>query len=340
MKIKFTILLLIVGFISFQAKAQQDPQFTQFMNNKLFYNPGFAGSTPEKICVNGTFRTQWVGYGGGVAFTPEIAGAKAVEAGNSPSTQNFGIHGNLGRFGLGLNIWNDQLGFSNTLAPTLSLAYIHPFNNGARLSGGVGVGIVQKGVDGSKLVAIDPGDQLIPPSDVNGNKLNLDFGIYYTMPQLSIFNDFYFGASALHVNNPVVEFSKGEYNGTAKQVNHFYLMTGAVYNLNLFDININMLYKTDMAKSSFDLNALAVFKQTLIGGLSYRTPQEFSILAGYNFFANAPNPLQLMYSYDLITSDVLKYSSGSHELTLRYCFGLKINTPPPTIIRLKNTRKL
>ncbi|MBJ7427783.1 MAG: type IX secretion system membrane protein PorP/SprF [Bacteroidia bacterium] len=341
MKIKFTILLLIVGFMSFQAVAQQDPQFTQFMNNKLFYNPGFAGSTPDKICVNGTFRTQWVGYGGGVAFTPEIAGAKAVEAGNSPSTQNFGIHGNYKRIGLGLNIWNDQLGFSNTLAPTLSLAYIHPFSNGARLSGGIGVGIVQKGIDGSKLVAIDPGDQLIPTGDVKGNKLNLDFGVYYTMPQLSIFNDFYFGASALHINNPVVDFSQGSYNGTAKQVNHFYLMTGGVYNLNAnIDINVNMLYKTDMAKSSFDLNALAVFQQKLIGGLSYRTPQEFSILAGYNFFANAPNPLQLMYSYDLITSDVLKYSSGSHELTLRYCFGLKIKTTPPTIIRLKNTRKL
>ncbi len=337
MKIKFTILFLIVGLAGFQAKAQQDPQFTQFMNNKLFYNPGFAGSTQDKICVNGTFRTQWVGYGGGVAFTPEVAGAKAVEAGNSPSTQNFGIHGNLGRFGLGLNIWNDQLGFSSTLAPTFSLSYIQPLPNGAKLAGGIGVGIVQKGLDGSKLVAIDPGDQLIPPADVKGNKLNLDFGLYYTMPQLSIFNDFYFGVSSLHLNNPVVDYVSGTWEGKARQDRHYYAMTGGTYNIGNIDIEANILYKTDAVKHSFDFNALGVYQQRLVGGLSYRTPQELSILAGYRF----NSPLQIMYSYDLITSDILKYSSGSHELTIRYCFGLKIpKGTPPVIFPIKTPRIL
>ncbi len=337
MKIKFTILFLIVGLAGFQAKAQQDPQFTQFMNNRLFYNPGFAGSTPDKICVNGTYRTQWVGYGGGVAFTPEIAGAKAVEAGNSPSTQNFGIHGNLGRFGLGLNIWNDQLGFSSTLAPTLSLSYIHPLLNGAKLAGGLGVGFIQKGIDGSKLVPIESGDPLIPTGDVKGNSLNLDFGLYYTMPQLSIFNDFYFGVSSLHINSPKVDFSKGNYTGNAVQDRHYYVMTGGTYNIGNIDIEANLLYKTDAVKHSFDLNALGVYQQRLVGGLSYRTPQELSILAGYRF----NSPLQIMYSYDLITSDILKYSSGSHELTIRYCFGFKVTSKPPkTIFPIKTPRIL
>jgi hypothetical protein len=101
------------------------------------------------------------------------------------------------------------------------------------------------------------------------------------------------------------------------------------------------MYKTDGVKHSFDLNCLAEYQQKLIGGVSYRTPQEFSVLAGYNFFSNSVNPLQLMYSYDLITSDIISYSSGSHEISLRYCFGLKFTPKPPkAIFPIKTPRKL
>lgn len=327
MKIKFTILLLIAVVFTIEIKAQQDPQFTQFMNNKLFYNSGFAGSTKDKICVNMAYRTQWVGYGGGNAFTSEVPGSKPVGQGNSPTTLNFGIHGNIGRIGLGLNIWNDQLGFSSTLAPTFSLSYIHPFNNGASLATGIGVGLVQKGIDGSKLVAIDPNDPSIPTNNVVGNAMNLDFGLYYTLPQLSIFNDFYFGVSSLHINSPVAKLEKIN----SPQDRHYYVMTGAEYQQIIpnLDLNPNILYKTDGVKHSFDFNCLATYNQKLLGGLSYRTPQEFSILAGYRFWSDKENPLQVMYSYDLITSQIIGYSSGSHEISIRYCFNFKTKPREP-----------
>lgn len=335
MKIKITILILIIGFITNQTKAQQDPQFTQFMNNKLFYNPGFAGSTSGKICVNGTFRTQWVGYGGGNAFVNEGSGVTPgtkVERGNAPSTQNFGIHGNVGRLGIGLNIWQDQLGFVSTLSPTFSLTYIHPFENGSKLAGGVGAGIIQSSLDGSKLVAIDPTDPKVPKGEVKGFAPNFDFGLYYTLPQLSIFNDFYFGVSSLHLNSPIIERINSSGQGSKiKMDRHYYAMTGATYQMGIFDINPNIIYKTDGTKHNFDFNCLAIYNQKIIGGLTYRTPQEFCVLAGYNFPLGA-NSLNLMYSYDLITSDIISYSQGSHEITLKYCFGLKFNTPPPKII--------
>jgi len=346
MRIKFTILILIIGFISNQTKAQQDPQFTQFMNNKLFYNPGFAGSTAGKICVNGTFRTQWVGYGGGNAFVNEGSGLNPgtkVERGNAPSTQNFGIHGNIGRFGIGLNIWQDQLGFATTLAPTLSLAYIHPFDNGAKLAGGLGIGILQNSLDGSKLVPDVAGDPKVPTGVVNGFSPNLDFGLYYTLPQLSFFNDFYFGLSSLHLNSPIIERTKDTYTSKIVMERHYYAMTGATYQQIIpnLDLNPNIIYKTDGTKHNFDFNCLAIYSEKIIGGLTYRTPQEFCVLAGYNFPIGANNTLNLMYSYDLITSDILSYSQGSHEITLKYCFGLKFNTPPPKIIfPIRNTRIL
>lgn len=330
MKIKFTILILIVGLITIQSKAQQDPQFTQFMNNKLFYNPGFAGSTEGKICVNGTFRTQWVGYGGGTAFTNDATGSSpiAVGQGNAPQTMNFGIHGNIGKFGIGLNIWQDQLGFTNTLSPTLSLSYINTFGNGAKLAGGIGVGIIQNTILGSKLVPLDPTDPKVPKGDVVGFAPNLDFGLYYTMPQLSIFNDFYFGLSSLHLNSPVVQLVKDAYKADMKQSRHYYAMTGATYQMGRIDINPNIIYKTDGTKHNFDFNCLAIYDQKLIGGLTYRTPQEFCLLAGYNL-PLGNNSLNFMYSYDLITSDIISYSQGSHEISVRYCFSIKLDPKPP-----------
>jgi type IX secretion system PorP/SprF family membrane protein len=339
MKIKFTILLLVICLAALKTSAQQDPQFTQFMHNRLFYNPGFAGSTPDKICANATYRTQWVGYGGGTAFTPDAnsGNVRPVGQGSPPTTLNFGIHGNISRIGIGLNIWNDELGFSRTLAPTLNLAYIHPFDGGAKLAAGVGIGFIQKSLDGSKLVAIDQNDPLIPTANVSGIGMDLSFGLYYTMPQLSIFEEFYFGASTLHINTPQVTWSWGNSSKTARQDRHYYAFTGANYNIGNIMINPNMIYKTDGTKHSADVNVMATYNQTLMGGLSYRTPQEFSILAGYNF----PFGLMICYSYDLITSSIVSYSQGSHEIALRYCFGLKpIPRPQKTIFPIRTPRML
>ena len=41
--------------------AQQDIQFTQFANNKIYYNPGVTGSG-NAICLSAAHRSQWVGF--------------------------------------------------------------------------------------------------------------------------------------------------------------------------------------------------------------------------------------------------------------------------------------
>jgi hypothetical protein len=45
----------IVGF------SQQLPQYSQYMFNKIAYNPGVTGTT-NGICVGGLIRQQWVGF--------------------------------------------------------------------------------------------------------------------------------------------------------------------------------------------------------------------------------------------------------------------------------------
>ena len=53
-----SIMLLCVGTTVF---AQQDPQFTMNMFNRLYTNSGYAGSN-NGICATAIHRQQWVGF--------------------------------------------------------------------------------------------------------------------------------------------------------------------------------------------------------------------------------------------------------------------------------------
>ena len=60
-QIQLTILLLIATAIGSVLHAQQEPQFTQNMFNRVFTNPGFSGIS-DGICVTGLIRQQWAGF--------------------------------------------------------------------------------------------------------------------------------------------------------------------------------------------------------------------------------------------------------------------------------------
>ena len=80
-------------FFVLVASAQQDPQFSQYMFNELYSNPGYAGSN-NAICATALNRTQWAGFEGAPSTT-----SLSVEAPVSL------LHG-----GLGLNVLTDGIG--------------------------------------------------------------------------------------------------------------------------------------------------------------------------------------------------------------------------------------
>ena len=85
-----SITLMFVGTTVF---AQQDPQFTMNMFNRLYANAGYAGSN-NGICANALHRQQWVGFDGRPITTVVNVDA-TVKA----------LHG-----GVGLSILSDKLG--------------------------------------------------------------------------------------------------------------------------------------------------------------------------------------------------------------------------------------
>lgn len=303
-------LSLLAGALTL--KAQQDAQYTQFFMSKLSYNPGYAGSE-DKICATGLYRSQWLGFGNNTL-------------GITPVTFVANIHAPIGsKFGVGLNISSDQQGFEQSLNPMLSLAYRYKFKDDAVLAGGLGIGFMQKTLAGDKLNPIQDGDALIPTISVSGNALDVNLGAYYTRPQAWLFTDVYAGISATHITGGDVTYSWDKYTASNPMKPHAYFMTGGTYSLTpSLDLEPNLLLKTDMAKMAFDLNAMVTYNGKIRGGLTYRATDAVSILLGYKFTPN----LQVGYSYDLTTSKIISYSSGSHEVVLKYCFMPKIKPKP------------
>jgi type IX secretion system PorP/SprF family membrane protein len=327
-------ILLIPSFLCLLTgalKAQQDPQYTHFMYNKLAYNPGFAG-TEDKICITGLYRSQWIGFGSGSGLNTTNAVGGQSDIGAAPTTFVGNIHTPLGQhFGLGLNIGQDKIGFLNSLNPILSLSYRYTFSNNSTLSAGVGGGIMQESLDGGKLHAIDPADPKIPTSLVTDQKLDMNFGLYYKKPQLSIFDDFYAGVSATHLNQATLQYGLV----TSQMRLHYYAMTGAVYNG--FGPNIaiepNILIKYDQAKMTTDINVMAMYNNKFRAGLTYRTIDAIAFLAGYKF----TNDIQAGISYDFTTSKIRDYSNGTIELMVKYCFMPHLPSPPPPTVKPRLT---
>jgi type IX secretion system PorP/SprF family membrane protein len=308
-------------------KAQQDPHYTQFMFNKLNFNAGTAGATDGKICATIIQRNQWMGFGGGEY---DAGNGKMVSRGSAPVNLVGSINAAIGsRIGVGATFSNDMIGFKRTIIPRFTLAYRHPLGDGATLSAGVGAGLMQVSVDGD-YNAIDQDDPNIPNAVETGTAPDFDLGLYYAKDNLlGVIDGFYAGFSATHINQSKIELV----SFTENSAMHMYFVTGGSYQLNsMMKLQPNVLIKKDPSKIQADLNCFLVWNENIRGGLTWRPMDAAAVLIGYEF----PFGLNAGISYDITTSKIIKYSSGSVEFMLRYCFGVKI-PPREKVIRSRYT---
>src|SRR4051812_1318734 len=115
MRISVKTSWIIVVFMTsiFAVKAQQDPQYSQYMFNQMAINPAYAGSK-EALSSAVLLRSQWTGIEG------------------APKTETFTIHGPLKKkkVGLGFTVIGDQIGPKKSIGALGSYAYRIPIKNG------------------------------------------------------------------------------------------------------------------------------------------------------------------------------------------------------------------
>jgi type IX secretion system PorP/SprF family membrane protein len=327
MKKIFTTLTVALAAITSVSFAQQDPQFTQFMNNKLIYNPGYAG-TSDAICANVLYRQQWVNFPG------------------APKTGLLSFDMPIGSLplGIGLNVMSDQIGFSKTLFARLALSYkrqIGPGNLGVGIDGGIlqqqfnGTWITPDGSYVKDNAIPDYTSGTTPPGTNPGlNKLTYDlgFGIYY-----GIANKMYVGISSTHLAAQDIKASSDVKYALAR---HYYIVGGYTFDLGSAKkhaIQPNIKVKSDAASTQLDANLTYIFDRSLSIGVTYRLQDAIAPMIGYRFNKGSLNGLRAGYSYDLTTSKIKGYSSGTHEISLGYCFNVK---KPKKVTSYQNARFL
>jgi type IX secretion system PorP/SprF family membrane protein len=301
---KILLLILSVFSVTTIVSAQQDPQFSQNMFNKLANNPGFAGSRGN-ISTSVLHRSQWMGFEG------------------SPTTQNFSIDAELPFLhgGVGLNIVKDEIAQQNSLGLQATYAYRTELGVG-QLGMGMSVGMFQSGVDGVDFRFATPGDGAIPTGTVRGSKLDIGAGVYYNT------QDIYIGLSSSHMTEPVVEWSDGAKYPLAR---HYFLIAGYYREINpVLSLNPSIYLKSDGATSQLDINTNLIYNNKMWGGVSYRLDEGLILLAGMN----VNEDLRFGLAYDVTMMNAM---SNSLEFMLGYNFKIKTNK---AVSKYKNPRFL
>ncbi|MCA1760510.1 MAG: type IX secretion system membrane protein PorP/SprF [Bacteroidales bacterium] len=289
---QLAILLLIISGSTGIVTAQQDPMYTQYMDNLLIVNPGYAG-TKEIGNFMVVARNQWVAFDG------------------APRTRTFSFHTPVKdlSLGVGFSVLSDKIGPLSQTGLYFDYSYWLRLNQDFRLSLGLKGGFSFYRADLTSLETIDPDP--IYQRDIFKNFLpNFGVGGFLFSEKT------YVGISVpkLIENNISRDDYSSEYVG--KEKIHFYLMGGHIFTVNEF-IKIkshSMLKVVKNAPVSLDLTALAGLKDQFWFGTMMRFGDSWGLLAQ----VNATESLLIGYSYDLSFSKLNTFNNGTHEVMVSY----------------------
>lgn len=303
MKIIKKILVFSCLFCGIGLSAQQEAQYTQFMFNKLAFNPAYAGSA-DYACFSLLHRSQWV----------ELEGA--------PVSQVLNFHTPLknDRVGLGMTIMRDQLGPSNSWSYQLKYSYGIPIAKG-KLAIGLQGAMRGYRVNWNDTNIIQAGDRLLQDEPVNKILPNFGIGLYYQTQK------FFLGASLPNMLKGDLSFYKGENYNTdfSQETPHYYFMGGLILEKrNSLKFKPSILVKyTPHAPVSIDLNAMVILYNKIWLGTTYRMGGDKDAGIGESldviFQYQISNTLRAGVSYDFSLSKIRDYNSGTYEVMIDYC---------------------
>ena len=297
MKIFYKLNLLLFFFLSINAIAQQDSQYTQYMYNTVAINPAYAG-TRGFLSIVGLHRSQWVGLDG------------------APRTQTLAIHSPIGkgRVGLGGSVVNDQIGPSQETNFNVDFSYTIPTSYNGKLSFGLKGGLRLFDVDFNRLTVFEE-DNLFQNNVNDQLSPVVGLGAYFHT------NKFYIGLSIPNLLetkhfDAIDQDSIAQSSFLAIERIHYYLISGYTFNLtDTVKFKPAVLSKLVFgAPLQVDVSANFLFFDKFTAGLAYRWSAAISGLIAYQ----VSDGLMIGFAYDRDTTALQSTNDGSFELTLRF----------------------
>ncbi len=267
---------------------QHNSDYMQYMFNGLLINPAYAGSR-DALDITGLYRNQWMGIVG------------------SPVMASLGAHTPLKNkhVSVGALLVNDKFGIFNHTRANLVYAYRFKLLEG-NLSFGIQGGVDYYTSNWSEINTIQKDDPNF--STVNDTKVVPDagFGTYYYS------KNFYIGLSAPNV-----------FNETISKYRTLIANTGFLIN-----VSDNVKIKpAAMVKyiynSPVSANVSSTFYWKDVVGLGVGYTVKAAAIAFVDVKVN--EQLRFGYGYEYALNKLQTYTSGSHEIMLRYLFKYKID---------------
>jgi type IX secretion system PorP/SprF family membrane protein len=278
--------IALFWLVTYGSYGQQDPLYSQYLNNPIVLNPAYAGIN-NVFSASLAYRTQWTGLDG--------APKTALLSASSSFFDN--------KVGGGLTIINDKIGSVTNTQINISGAYKIEFGDNT-FSFGMQTGINTYRENNDELDIRDPNDALFS-SNQSFTKINIGAGAIIKGPQ------YFIGLSVPRLINSTENIDNVE---TQIYSRHYYLGLGYVFLLNnSLALKTGTLIKAVAeAPASIDLSASLLFLDRFNAGLMSRNLETYGLTFGMLLKEN----LRFGYTFEVPTNQSVGSQFSSHELTL------------------------
>lgn len=284
------ILLVLTGSILFQfANAQQDPIYSQYINNPMTINPAYAGLN-NRLNASVSYRNQWTGFDG------------------NPTTFNFNSHLSLldNKIGAGLLVMQDQIGNTKNTEVEAAFSYKLPIDDNNTLSFGMQAGFITFRNNVGELNLEDPTDEAFLQTE-NVTRPNVGVGAILKSEK------YFIGLSIPRLLNTVLDQGGQTFELYDR---HFYLFGAYVFYINE-NIRLKpsaLLRGVSGAPMSVDLNFTATLNEKYGAGIFTRNFNTY----GLQLQARITEKLKLAYTFEIPTGNSVGSSFITHEIFLGF----------------------
>lgn len=311
------ILLLCLLALAGSTYAQQEQMYTQFMFNKLAYNPAYAGNFVSPT-ITAIYRNQWMGMDG----APKAMALTYTQ----PLLNN--------RVGIGGNISRQSIGINTNLTFEVAYAYRIQLERGV-LAVGLQASMrnIRQNWADQRIVAIDQGDPGIPLDPKSKFVPNFGAGVYY-----NAYNEkWYAGVALPRIVSNSIDFA--EFGDVlSREVQHVNAMGGIKLDAtDDLEVTPQVLLRYAVgAPFDAEVNISALLRKKFYGGLTYRVGGDVNFAGESVDLAlgiQAIDKLFICFSYDIGLTRLRRQHNGSIEAILRWYFN-----PPDEVTKVGPAR--
>ena len=171
---KIGAFLLLLVACSTSVFAQDDAQFTLFPWATMYYNPGAMGEQSNTLCFTFLYSQAYLGW----KDVYQDKDGNITKESTAPRQILFNIESYLRKLkgSFGLSILSDRVGFYNNVGLRFGYAYKLKIPTG-HLGIGLQVSFFNQAIDGSKLHALEEGDEVL--SKLQGEESVMDFDVNF-----------------------------------------------------------------------------------------------------------------------------------------------------------------